>query len=43
MVDPAYHDRVYGCLIGGAVGDALGAPTEFLSLPSIKGRTDRTA
>jgi len=25
-----------GCLLGGAIGDALGAPTEFLSLTEIK-------
>ncbi|MHB8575003.1 MAG: ADP-ribosylglycohydrolase family protein [Dehalococcoidia bacterium] len=25
-----------GCLLGGAVGDALGAPIEFLSLPDIR-------
>ena len=36
MVDPAYHDRVYGCLLGGAIGDALGAPIEFWSLPRIQ-------
>ncbi|MBI2863789.1 MAG: ADP-ribosylglycohydrolase family protein [Chloroflexi bacterium] len=27
-----------GCLLGGAVGDALGAPVEFLSLASIRDR-----
>ena len=27
-----------GCLLGGAVGDALGAPVEFLSLAEIKRR-----
>jgi ADP-ribosylglycohydrolase len=26
-----YRSRVRGCLLGGAVGDALGAPVEFLS------------
>ena len=25
-----------GCLLGGAVGDALGAPVEFLSLAQIE-------
>ncbi|MDQ8153546.1 MAG: ADP-ribosylglycohydrolase family protein [Gemmatimonadota bacterium] len=25
------HDRIRGCLLGGAVGDALGAPVEFWS------------
>lgn len=29
-------ERVLGCLLGGAVGDALGAPVEFLSLPQIR-------
>ncbi len=28
-------ERVSGCLIGGAIGDALGAATEFLDLPTI--------
>ena len=27
--DPAYRDRAEGCLLGGAVGDALGYPIEF--------------
>lgn len=27
-----------GCLLGGAVGDALGAPVEFASLEAIKSR-----
>jgi ADP-ribosyl-[dinitrogen reductase] hydrolase len=31
-------DRVYGCLIGGACGDALGAPVEFLPHESIVAR-----
>jgi ADP-ribosyl-[dinitrogen reductase] hydrolase len=29
------HFRFTGCLLGGAVGDALGAPVEFMSLPRI--------
>ena len=29
-------DRVKGCLLGGALGDALGYPIEFLSLEEIK-------
>lgn len=29
------HDHIRGCLIGGAVGDALGYPVEFLSYNSI--------
>jgi ADP-ribosylglycohydrolase len=28
-------DRAAGCLLGGALGDALGAPVEFLALPDI--------
>ncbi|HEX9980911.1 MAG TPA: ADP-ribosylglycohydrolase family protein [Flavobacterium sp.] len=31
-------DNYIGCLLGGAVGDALGAPTEFLKLPTIMSR-----
>lgn len=27
-----------GCLLGGAVGDALGAPVEFIRLPEIRAR-----
>jgi ADP-ribosyl-[dinitrogen reductase] hydrolase len=29
-------DRIAGCLLGGAVGDALGAPVEFLTLRQIR-------
>jgi ADP-ribosylglycohydrolase len=32
---PTKQSRVIGCLVGGAVGDALGAPVEFLGLPQI--------
>ena len=32
------RSHVRGCLLGGAVGDALGAPVEFLSLLQIRGR-----
>ena len=32
----ARHDAVRGCLLGGAVGDALGSPVEFLDLRSIR-------
>ena len=31
-------DRYRGCLIGGAAGDALGYPVEFMSLDSIISR-----
>ena len=33
---PDYASRVRGCLLGGAVGDALGAGVEFLSLDEIR-------
>ena len=29
------RERIRGCLLGGAVGDALGAPVEFLSRAAI--------
>ncbi|MEU8684276.1 ADP-ribosylglycohydrolase family protein [Streptomyces sp. NPDC048611] len=32
----ARHARVRGCLLGGAIGDALGYPIEFQSLASIR-------
>jgi ADP-ribosyl-[dinitrogen reductase] hydrolase len=32
---PTKPSRVIGCLVGGAVGDALGAPVEFLGLAEI--------
>ncbi|GAA3159932.1 hypothetical protein GCM10010466_58450 [Planomonospora alba] len=42
MSDPAtitpYRSRVRGCLLGGAVGDALGNPVEFDSLAEIRAR-----
>jgi ADP-ribosylglycohydrolase len=31
-------DRYRGCLLGGAVGDALGAPVEFMSRQKILAR-----
>jgi ADP-ribosylglycohydrolase/protein tyrosine phosphatase (PTP) superfamily phosphohydrolase (DUF442 family) len=37
-VGPSLEDRYIGCLLGGAVGDALGAPIEFLSLARILDR-----
>jgi len=33
---PTLRDRIRGCLLGGAVGDALGAPVEFLTLAQIR-------
>jgi ADP-ribosyl-[dinitrogen reductase] hydrolase len=35
---PAFGDAVAGCLLGGAVGDALGAVVEFASLDEIRRR-----
>ncbi len=29
-------DRIWGCLLGGAVGDALGAPMEVLHFKDIR-------
>ncbi|QNP69246.1 ADP-ribosylglycohydrolase family protein [Streptomyces roseirectus] len=34
--EAVYRARVRGCLLGGAVGDALGYPVEFLSLDRIR-------
>ncbi len=36
--EQAIRDRFAGCLLGGAVGDALGAPVEFDSLGAIRRR-----
>ena len=36
--DERYADRVLGCLLGGAVGDALGYEVEFLRLAGIRER-----
>ncbi|GIH94643.1 ADP-ribosylglycohydrolase family protein [Planobispora siamensis] len=33
-----YGSRVRGCLLGGAVGDALGNPVEFMSMGQIRSR-----
>src|SRR5579883_1882250 len=38
MANSGERDRFLGCLLGGAVGDALGAPVEFWSLAEIRGR-----
>jgi ADP-ribosylglycohydrolase len=41
-VPPAFHepvfDRLLGCLLGGAVGDAFGYTVEFMSLRAIRAR-----
>ena len=34
--EPARHEALRGCLLGGAVGDALGAPVEFMSEKEIR-------
>ena len=36
MLPPVAADRVLGCLLGGAIGDALGAPIEFTMLKDIQ-------
>lgn len=38
---PAQRRRFRGCLFGGAVGDALGAPVEFMSLAEIRAQFGR--
>lgn len=38
MATPTLFDRIRGSLLGGAVGDALGAAVEFLSLSEIRER-----
>jgi ADP-ribosylglycohydrolase len=35
---PTRIDRYLGCMLGGAIGDALGAPVEFASLADIRRR-----
>jgi ADP-ribosylglycohydrolase len=35
---PDLASRIRGCLLGGAVGDALGAPVEFLKLDEIRAK-----
>jgi len=37
-VRPSLAERIDGCLVAGAVGDALGAPIEFMSRAEILGR-----
>jgi ADP-ribosylglycohydrolase len=36
--DPWLRSRFRGCLLGGAAGDALGAPVEFMKLDQIRAR-----
>jgi ADP-ribosylglycohydrolase len=35
---PTLRERIVGCLLGGAIGDALGAPVEFDSIGAIRNR-----
>ncbi len=37
-IRPNIAARIRGCLLGGAVGDALGAPIEFMTLDAIRAR-----
>ena len=37
-VTPTRKERIAGCLLGGAVGDALGAPIEFMGFDEIRRR-----
>lgn len=37
-ITPDRASRFRGCLLGGAVGDALGAPVEFMDLSAIRGK-----
>lgn len=39
---PSRRSRVRGCLLGGAVGDALGAPVEFMGIDEIRRRHGRS-
>ena len=36
--DRLIDSRIVGCLLGGAIGDALGAPVEFMTLKGIRDR-----
>ena len=38
MTPPDARSRIRGCLLGGAVGDALGAPVEFMRRDAIVAR-----
>ena len=35
-IDISFQAGVLGCFLGGAVGDALGAPIEFMTLDHIR-------
>ena len=41
-VAPDWASRFRGCLLGGAVGDALGAPVEFMDLSAIRSTFGRS-
>src|SRR5690242_4139982 len=36
--EPSLLSRVSGAVLGGAIGDAMGHPTEFMSMESIRAR-----
>ena len=38
MPGPDYTNRIAGAVLGAAIGDAMGHPTEFLSLDEIVGK-----
>ena len=38
MTSTSTEKKILGSLLGGAVGDAMGAPVEFMSLAEIKKR-----
>ncbi|MCC6162339.1 MAG: ADP-ribosylglycohydrolase family protein [Acidobacteria bacterium] len=38
MTELTLYDKIHGCLLGGACGDALGAPVEFVSHEAIVAR-----
>lgn len=42
MTDRRVIENFKGCLIGGAIGDALGAPIEFMSIDQIKSKFGET-
>jgi ADP-ribosylglycohydrolase len=36
--EPSLRERFQGCLLAGAIGDALGAPVDFMSWREIESR-----
>jgi ADP-ribosylglycohydrolase len=43
VMSPGTHDAVYGCLIGGAIGNAIGAPVEGWNYWEIREKYGRLA